>query len=356
LNILTVNLLRPVAGVFLVAGLLTGTGCGSLFGDEGWFRDRSEDYKKAEELPVVALPDGTSDEKLREIYVIPEIQESLVLEGEFEVPRPEPLVGGAGAEVVRIQKLGDQSWALVEVAPGQVWPQVRSFLAAAGMQVARADARAGLMESNWVTLEDQSLPSRFQFRIDQGVQRQTSELHILQMSRSADAERDWPARSDDIDQAQNMLRAVSQYLADSAETAPVSMIAEQGIAASGKIALEESDSGHTFIRLGLPYDRAWASLGLALERSAFEVSDRDRSSGTYYATFIGPEEEEESGWMDWLWSSDEPHPMADEKFLIILESLDAENVSIRLRPQDDNEAFTKREEQGLLALIKGNIS
>ena len=97
-------------------------------------------------------------------------------------------------------------------------------------------------------------------------------------------------------------------------------------------------------------------LGLALERSSFEVTDRDRSAGTYYATFVGPEEEEESGWMDWLWNSDEENPMAGQTFLIILESLDSETVSIRLQPQEQVEAFDKREEQGLLALIKGNIS
>lgn len=350
--------MNPLQRSLLIAlGAMLVQGCGSFFGDDGWFRDRSEDYKKAPEMPVVTLPEGTSGEKLREIYVIPQIRENLVLEGEFEVPRPTPLSSGAGAEVVRIQRLADKSWALIEVAPGQVWPQVRSFLSAAGLQVTRADARAGIMESNWVTLENESLPSRFQFRIDQGVQRATSELHILQMTRSNTTD-SWPAVSDDPDQAQEMLRAVAQYLADSADSAPVSMIAEQGISASGKITLEETDAGNTVIRLGLPFDRAWASLGLALERSAFDISDRDRSSGTYYATFVGPDEDEQDSgsWMGWLWNSDEGHPMADEKFLIIMEQRGPESVNIRIRPQDEVPEFDKREEQGLLSLIKGNIS
>ena len=98
---------RILSGTAVVLVTLAVSGCGSFFGDDGMFRDRSEDYKKAPELPVVTLPEGASDKRIREIYVIPEIQESLVLEGEFEVPRPAPLVGGAGAEVVRIQRLGD---------------------------------------------------------------------------------------------------------------------------------------------------------------------------------------------------------------------------------------------------------
>lgn len=345
---------KTLQGAVTGALLLGCAGCGFLLGDDGVFRDRSEDYKSAPELPVVKVPEGKNTDALREIYVIPHVQDSLVLAGEFEVPRPAPLVAGTGSEVVRIQKLADDSWALIGVAPGQVWPQVRSFLTASGMQVARADARAGIMESNWLTLEGSELPSRFRFRMEQGVQRGTSELHVLQMSRGGSDE--WPATSDDPDQASRMLRAVSQYLADSTESAPVSMVAEQGISAGGKISMQEAPEGYTYIRLELPYDRAWASLGRALEKSGFEATDRDRSTGVYYARFVGPQEEGEDGWFDWLWDSDEEHPMAGQVFLVTMQSETEQQVTIRLRPRDEATPLGKREEQGLLALIKGNIN
>lgn len=340
----------------LLTLLLAATlgGCGFMFGDEGTFRDRSEDYKRAPELPVVHVPEGKDSDKLREIYVIPQIQEKLVLEGEFEVPRPAPLVAGAAGDVVRIQKLGDESWALIGVAPGQVWPQVRSFMAAANMQVARVDARGGILESNWLQLEGSTLASRFRFRIEQGVQRGTSELHVLQMNQGVATE-DWPERSDNLEQEAEMLRAVAQFLADSADTAPVSMMAEQGLSAGGKISLQEAPEGFTYILLSLPFDRAWASLGRALMKSSFEIDDRDRSTGVYFARFLGPEDEDGEGWFDWLWD-DEAHPMADQVFLVTMTEVEAGVVSIRLRPQDETVPFDKREEQGLLALIKGNIN
>jgi outer membrane protein assembly factor BamC len=108
--------------------------------------------------------------------------------------------------------------------------------------------------------------------------------------------------------------------------------------------------------LMLPFDRAWASLGRSLEKSSFEVTDRDRSTGLYYATFTGPDSPEDSGWMGWLWDSDEAHPMEGQVFLITMASLEDGAVSIRLKPQDESAPFDKREEQGLLALIKGNIN
>ncbi len=335
--------------------LLTTTGCGYLFGDQGVFRDKSEDYKKAPEVDVIEVPEGKDSDSLREIYAIPVIDEELVLEGEFEVPRPAPLVAGAGEEVVRIQRLGDESWALVAEAPGQVWPQVRGFLSAAGVGVARVDARAGLMETGWLELEGQEMASRYRFRIEQGVQRGSSELHVLQQSQVGDVNV-WPESSDNKEQEAEMLRALAQYIANSAETAPVSMVADQAISAGGKISMQESTEGYTYIRLELPYDRAWASLSRALQQSYFEITDRDRTAGEYYTRFLGPESEEEDGWFDWLWDSDEAHPQAGQPFIVTASAMADGAVKIRIRPQDPEAPWDKREEQGLLALIKGNIN
>ena len=332
--------------------LMLFSGCGYLFGDQGVFRDKSEDYKKSPEKPKLVVPQGKDDNALQDVYVVPAINESLVLSGEFEVPRPTPLVAGASDEIVRIQKLGNESWALVNMAPGQLWPQVRSFVAAAGVQVARVDARAGIMETNWITLENAAMASRFQFRIERGVQRGNSELHVLQMNQAGDVNQ-WPPQSDDLQQETDMLQGVAQYIANSADSAPVSMIADQAISASGKISLQESPDG-PFIQVGLSYQRAWASLAKALTESTFEITDRDRSKGDYYVKFLGPDVEEEDGWFDWLFD-EEDDPLIDKDFLVSLTSETDTEVAIRISPVSDV-PFELRQEQALLVLIKGNIN
>ena len=347
------NYLRSVQRAVVIALVTICAGCGYLFGDKGIFRDPSDDYKKAPELPVVSVPEDADSKELRDLYAVPPVTESLVMAGEFEVPRPAPLVAGAGEEMVRIQKLGDERWALIGAAPGQVWPQVRAYLAASGAQVSRVDASAGLMETAWLQLEGQDMAARFRFRIEQGVQRGTSELHVLQMNQAGDINT-WPAVSDDLELEAEMLRAVSQFLANSSDSAPVSMIAEQAISGGGKITMQESPEGYTYIRLELSYERAWASLGRALEKSGFEITDRDRSSGDYYVRLVGVADEGEEGWFDWLFP-DEEHPMAGREFKVSLASLDDKSVQIRLQEQNATEPLPKRDEQGLLALIKGNI-
>lgn len=334
--------------------VLAVSACGYFGGEKGVFRDRSEDYKKAPQTAPITVPEGMNSVPLTEIYVIPPVQDKFLSQGEFEVPRPVPLSGGAGPEVVRIQKLGDASWALVGIAPGQVWPQVRNFMAASGMQVAHADAQAGLLETNWLTVEGQPGSSRFQFRIEQGVQRGTSELYVLQM-RQAGSDAQWPDKSDDPAQAADMLRAVAQFLADSAETSPVSMIAEQGISAGGKITMANSPDGYTYLQLELPYDRAWASLGRALEKSAFEITDLDRSSGVYYVRFLGQTKEDKQSWWASMWDSDDMQPIVGQEFVVTMQRVSDQAVAIRLKPQDESFEFENREDQELLAMIKGNI-
>ncbi len=345
------NCLRSLCCCLLLSSL---GGCGYLFGDKGVFRDTAEDYKKAPEVPVIAVPEDSESRELQDLYPVPPVRESLVMAGEFEVPRPAPLAGGVGDELVRIQKLGDDSWALIGAAPGQVWPQVRSFLTAAGIGVARVDARMGLMETGWLGLENQTMNSRFRFRIEQGVQRGTSELHVLQQNQAGDINT-WPSQSDNTQLEQDMLRAVAQYLANSAESAPVSMIAEQAISAGGKISMQESPEGYTYILLALPYERAWASLGRGLEKSGFEITDRDRSRGDYYVRLVGQADEDDGGWFDWLFGGKDGDTVTGREYVVSVAARDEESVTIRLRPQNEAEPLKKQEEQAVLALIKGSI-
>ncbi|HEY7775748.1 MAG TPA: outer membrane protein assembly factor BamC, partial [Kineobactrum sp.] len=128
--------------------------------------------------------------------------------------------------------------------------------------------------------------------------------------------------------------------------------------AEGRITLEESPQGYAYIRLGLPFTRAWASLAKALEDSLFEITDRDRSTGIYYVRFLGSDEESERGWFSSLFGGgDDDNPLIGRSFLVTLTAEDERTVNIRLAaPEEAGQALEKRDEQSLLALIKGNIN
>lgn len=337
----------------VVVGLLTVGGCGFFFGDDGVFRDTTNDYRQSAEEPVISVPEGMSTESLAEIYAIPKIESEPQFADSGRVPRPAPLVAASADQMVRIQKLGDTSWALIAIAPGQLWPQLRSFLSTAGIDIARMDAREGIIESTYLDLQNQTQSSRFRFRVERGVQRGNSELHVLQMHQRN--EESWPAQSHDLELESEMLRGVAQFIANSADTAPVSMMAEQSISASGKVALVDDDQG-AYIRLGLSFPRAWASLARSLDTSGFEITDRNRSEGIYYARYVGDEEDQKSGWFGWLKGGEDEHPAAGVPLLMSVRSVESEEMHIRLAPETADSEIQDEDLQSFLVLIKGNIN
>jgi len=264
---------------------------------------------------------------------VPEIERSSALANRNRsgTPRPAPLVAASADQLVRIQRLGDDSWVLVGIAPGQLWPQLRSFLSAANIEVGRMDARAGIIESIYVNLQGEERPARFRFRVERGVQRGNSELHVLQMYQAGDDR--WPEVSDDLELESNMLQGVAQFIANSADTAPVSMMAEQSISATGKVNLVGGNDGELYISLELPFDRAWASVARALEVSGFEITDRNRSAGRYFVTYVGDTADDKGGWFDWLGDDEDLHPATGRPLLVAMRAIDAENMEIRLSPE-----------------------
>ena len=337
----------------LLAILLPLSGCSWLFGEDGLFPDNASRYQTAPELAPIDVPPHLSTDAIQPDYPVPPVAESAQLATQFETPRPTPLTANNQADAVRIQSLSGERWALVNVAPGQLWPQVRGFLTTSGIGVAAVDAEAGLIDTQWFKLEDRELATRFRFRVDTGVQRNTAELHVLQQTRGVE-DVDWPRESDDGDLERKMLQDVAQYLANSAESVPISMMADRSMSDSGRITLEDTEQ-ETRIRLALPFDRAWASLVKGTEQADFVIDDRNRSEGVLYATFVGPQEEEDSGWFDWLWGGEDDHPLAGHRYQIHLDAENDDTMLITLRGVD-GEVIERREQQALLTILRGNIT
>ncbi len=315
----------------------------------------SNNYQQAVEMSPLVVPGHLSSEAIKALYPIPQTVEMGSLPGVTDTPRPIPLTAGAQLDAVRIQRLGDESWSVVNVAPGQLWPQVRAFLVSSGIPVSAVDAKSGLIDTKWVQLEDRELLVRFRFRVDTGVQRNTSELHVIQQDKDGSAaEERWPSISSDLDLEHNMLRNVSQFIANSAESAPVSMVADRSMTGLGRITLED-DKQPMRLRLELPFNRAWAAVEKSFPDAGFRIDDKNRTQGLFYVTYVGPENETSDGWFDWLWGGERDHPLLEKAFQIKLDIDGEAAVFIELLTHDGALA-AEAEQQGLLTLLKGNIT
>lgn len=312
------------------------------------WRDRANDYRQAQLSKPIVLPPGIESTALHDSYRVPGIESHTVLPGKFAVPQPDPLIKDVEQGVVRIQKMGEDRWILLDGSPGQIWPRLRGFLNLGGFPVARTDAVNGIIETGWVQPRSEGLPrERFRFRIEQGVQRGTSEIYVLQSVVDNDQGR-WPRGSFSEQREQDMTMALAQYLADSEAASSVSMLAERNAETGGKIFLVQGEP--PYIRLLLPFERAWASLENALSKAGFVVDDRDRSQGRYWVTI-----DEESDGAQWFRRLLKDKGLEGNAFIVQMIEVSSNEMQIRVVPQEGEQSDADVIDR-VLKQIKGFIS
>lgn len=323
-----------------VLSVLLVTGC--------TWRDRANDYRQAQLSKPITLPPGIESTALHDSYRVPGIESHTVLPGEFSVPKPDPLIKDTEQGVVRIQRMGDERWILLDGSPGQIWPRLRGFLNLGGFPVARTDAVNGIIETGWVQPKKEDKPKeRYRFRIEQGVQRGTSEIYVLQSVVETDQGR-WPRGSFSEEREQQMTMALAQYLADSEAASSVSMLAERNAETGGKVFLQTGKDPH--IRLQLPFERAWASLAIALEKAGFVIDDLNRSEGRYWISIA--EEGQESQWFRRLLKEKD---VSGESFIVSMQQAENGEVHIRIVAQEGSETNAEVLDR-VLKQVKGFIS
>jgi outer membrane protein assembly factor BamC len=341
----------------LVVSMVSACSWLGIGGEEGMFRDRGGDYRKAKLKPPLNIPQGLDSESLSDSYAIPQADDDSSLEGDFELPAPEPLSAAVERDIVRINKLAGVQWILVDGTPGEIWPRLRGFLSLNQFPVLRADAVNGILETAWMQPNEEGvLRERFRIRIDQGVQRSTSEVYVLHADIRAGE--DWPQSSSSSEREDIMINELSQYLADSATSASVSMLAQQGIDSSGKVKLQEDASQQPLIELQLPFSRGWASLGRAISKAGFNVDDLNREGKTYYVHYLEPDPDDDDtpGFFANLfsWSSDD-EKVAGIAYNIDVKEKNSSAIIITIERQGGEEML-EGEALHLLKLIKRYLS
>jgi outer membrane protein assembly factor BamC len=278
------------------------SGCGMFFGDEGVFRNREGDYLKADNIPPLVLPPGKQSETMGELYPIPAVRASDFAfdpdADSYEVPRPMPLAANLEQENVKIQRVGGESWILINAAPGEVWPRIRNFLNVNTLAVSKADISKGIIETSWLQFKtDLTTYDRYRLQIDQGVQPETTEVHITHMSvpssEKPTADMSWPRRSVNAEREKWLLDELAATLATETAEGGTSLLA-QDIGGSVKASLSML-GGEPLMTVKLDRVRALATLSYAAKQDGFTTFEVDGDAGLYYVDYRNPEENK-PGW------------------------------------------------------------
>ena len=320
--------------LFLLMTPAVLSGCTAILGDNNPFRDRTSDYLLAEVVAPMRVPEGMDSEVVGELYRIPEVGQvnEYQLDTSFKVPRAQVQISDNNEGEVKIQRLGDDSWILISVPPGETWPRVRNFLATSGIPTASANASSGIIESGWVGLIDSpDILQQFRFKLEQGVQLNTTEIEVQQRQYAADAMPPqlpaWLEVSDDADMESLMRTNLAEALAEVQNMGSASLLGQE-IGAAVKVVLETPANQTPYLRLMLPRDRAWASIGYALDTVSFDEVTRDSDSGTANFEFY-EEPPREISTLAWLFGRRNPKPTSWS--LELIEDADGYRVTAKRR-------------------------
>ncbi|MGY2961635.1 putative lipoprotein [Pseudomonas sp. TE36184] len=98
--------MKRLAGLSALALIISSTsGCGWIWGPEGYFRDRGSDYLEAQATkPMQLPPDVNVAKRLDPLLPIPRNVADDTAKGEYVVPRPQPISAVANTSDYSLQK------------------------------------------------------------------------------------------------------------------------------------------------------------------------------------------------------------------------------------------------------------
>ena len=306
------------------------------------------------------------------------------------MPRVQSLDSAEQKGSVKVQKFDQRQWILVNASSGQVWPLVANFLASNQIPVAVSNGNRGVIETDWLKdiRSDEVEPSfssfnasqsnsnrsssanayrsglegsreRYRFSLKPGVQKATTEIEITQQATTATSSSATPASwgnaSSDSKREDNMINLLAEHLADSPNRASYSLLA-QGIGSASKVKLLYDNSSEPYLSLSLPFDRAWASLGLALKKANFDISDLNRSRGFYLARSNGAASvKEEKGFISRLFSRSKDEEATAAETLEFSARHNGSNLIIQVQSQTGSSLDIK-EQTVILRRVQKKLS
>lgn len=347
------------------AVVVFNSGCSILFGDEGYFRSRSMDYKKADERAPLGLPEGISSGSRVELYPIPasteQVDSAYAPKDSDDIPHPQGLLSVNEEAGVEVREKDEKRWLVVRKPPAAVYASTLAFVENNGFKVEKSDPSTGMIETGWLkpreedqpgmftrllTFNFQDIYDKFRFRIeDQGG---STRVMIDQVREEASGSEnlpvaiEWEGDTSEDSLTQVVANDLSDFIVEEQANSYRTGVLASAYANAPRTIMTWDGNGFPVLVVTLDFNRAWAAVGNSLERARLEVRDLNRSLGVYYLQ-RGKRKAD---------ADDEDEDESDQYQLKLLRADEGVHLSVQL---DDNTLAPAKEAQRLLEIIKENI-
>jgi outer membrane protein assembly factor BamC len=360
------------------------------------------DYRSAAKLPNLEVPPDLVSPRSDDRFAIPSRGQPQTLSG-FQSARPERTAEGPrvlpAADGVRVERAGNRRWLSVNLPPERVYPLVREFWQESGFIIQSEMPEVGILETDWAenraklsqdfirntlgkvfdSLYSTGERDKFRTRLESSGSGAT-EIFITHrglVEIYKDTQRSstvWTPRPSDPELEAEFLSRLMVKLGADQQRARQQVAAAPAAAPSPAGAAEASaapapaaravlvgSGDEQRLQVAAPFDRAWRQVGLALDRGAFTVEDRDRSQGVYFVRYIDPEVEAKNssgqGWFARTFKFGDSRPTSAQQYRIRVQAQgEASMVGVQLRdgqpPRAENDRQTASK---ILALLREQL-
>lgn len=367
---------------FVVIGVVisTNSGCGWLWGEKGYFRDRSNDYLNAKQTPQITVPSDLQNntKPLDPLYPIPVNVANSTAGKDFEVPRPVPLQVVSENRTFSLQNSKGVQWFIAQQPPSQVYPQVSQYFQQAGFHIDMSRPETGEFTTTWVkpktltamlsnrllAVDNKLINQEFRVRVrvEPGVQSNTSEVYTLVMARPANSEiaSDWPAKSQNLAVESVLLDELMANMSNIQDTSTsVSLLTDSKTVTPTTIAiLTKNEQNQPILSMHGEFDLVWARVERAITTANIKIDDMDRSTGSYYINLSEKADSTDSrGFFKRLFSSDSQaaRDARAERYIICLVQ-QGDTLQIAVKNVRDNKPVAKDKAETILKQIRDNMN
>jgi len=299
-------------GLLLVSTTLLS--CGWFRSDgEGLLLNPKDDYLDSVQHNKLVIPEGLR--KLEDTDPFPIPSTPAAPNPSFyprRPPLPDAIYANDNRDEVRIQRLGERRWLVIPEPATTVWPKLKQFMAENAVPLTYDAPETGRLNTGWMQINNTAYrdvirtlvkdaksdnplltgQDRFLIKVEQGLRVLTTEIHVRHENDSVSL----PVRdeivvidglSSHVAAAEDdLLNEIGAYIAARVSEQTVSKVALQ-IGSAKKTELTRDAAGFPVLHLYLDYERAWATLGQALDNAEVEILNLDREEGFFAVNIPG---------------------------------------------------------------------
>ena len=216
-----------------------------------------------------------------DFYPIPDTEASVSLQT-YDLPMPNQFFSAENKNEIRLHSLGEIRWIYVGLEPSKVWPILKEYLESDDLKLGVIDPNKGIMESK--TFDYLGKLSKFEYKLERGLQRESSELFISHLVQEND---NWIKVKLETELVENNSKKLLDYFGNSGPISGTSLIALNLNNEDKAIVFEDEEDGEIKIKVMIGFPRAWAAVERSIKIAGLDLIDKNREEGKFYLSIKG---------------------------------------------------------------------